>query len=218
MTEAVISGLVSGLLVTLFVVVFHAWWVKIIVPWFEDRVYKDARIEGKWLALYPTTIELRQENVSLSRHGHEVKGNIICSTGPDEGEKYSVHGSFRNMILVLIYETSDMAKTDRGTLTLKSVSNADRLEGTLSAYTDDTDSIESVPVIWFRTKAAMDKKLAMLKKREDILEKARKKQEMDANELRHLLHEKTEDDDLCGSDSDGEVGEKSNRSGEKKDG
>ena len=46
MTENIITGLVSGLVVILFVLVFRSFWNAVIVPWFEDRVYKDVKIEG----------------------------------------------------------------------------------------------------------------------------------------------------------------------------
>jgi hypothetical protein len=72
---------------------------RILVPWFEERVYKDAQIEGKWFSLYPTTEEHRQETISLTRHGHAVTGTMICTAGFDEGEQYQLSGSFRNLIL-----------------------------------------------------------------------------------------------------------------------
>jgi len=59
MNENIIAGLISGAVVTLFIIIFRSIWIKIIEPWFEDRVYKDAQIEGKWFTLYLTTIDNR---------------------------------------------------------------------------------------------------------------------------------------------------------------
>jgi hypothetical protein len=142
-----IVGITSGLVVTLSVVVFRALWISKIVPWFEERVYKDAKIEGEWFSLYPTWSDLRQEMIFLIRHGHEVTGTIMCTKGQDEGEKYDIQGSFRNMILPLIYEVNDRTKTDRGTITLKAVENATRLEGVIGLYSNRTDSIRSSNVV-----------------------------------------------------------------------
>ena len=49
MTDNIIIGLVSGLAVTLFALVFRNFWNAIIVPWFEERVYKDVKIEENGL-------------------------------------------------------------------------------------------------------------------------------------------------------------------------
>ena len=53
MEANIISGLISGLVVSIFVLVFRQFWNSVIVPWFEERVYKDVHIEGKWFGLFP---------------------------------------------------------------------------------------------------------------------------------------------------------------------
>ncbi len=82
MSENLVAGLVSGLIVTLLVVLFRSLWRDTIVPWTEDRVYKDIRIEGTWYSLYPAFLSgahasERQEVISLDRHGHAVSGSIV---------------------------------------------------------------------------------------------------------------------------------------------
>ena len=152
MTDGIISGLISGVVVTIFVVIVRAMWKRIITPWFEELVYKDAMLEGKWFSLYiDQNIMTRQETISLKRHGHDVSGTLICANGPDEGTSYSVQGSFRNMILPLIYETNDRSRTDRGSITLRSVRDGERMEGKAAVYDTDADAIESIQVIWFRS-------------------------------------------------------------------
>lgn len=169
MGESLISGVVSGLLVAVVVVIFRGVWKEILVPWFEERVYKDARIEGEWFSLYPKWSDRRQEAITLTRHGHAVAGTIVCTTGKDEGERYDVTGSFRNMILPLVYETSDRQKTDRGTITLKLVGNARRFRGIVAAYSNHRDLISSGEVVWFRSKAELNKALEALQSEEKRL-------------------------------------------------
>src|SRR5881227_3242734 len=96
-TSGIISGIISGLLVAFVLIVFREIWRRWLVPWFEERVYKDAKIEGEWYSLYPTWADRRRETITLERQGHAVSGNIICTHGFDEGERYIVAGSFRNM-------------------------------------------------------------------------------------------------------------------------
>ncbi len=134
MQENIISGLVSGLTVTFLVLVFRQFWHTAIIPWFEERVYKDVQIEGKWFGLYPLSRDLRQDVIVLKRHGHTITGIITCTKGGDEGDEYSVCGSFRNLLLPLTYESTDKTKTDRGSITLKCVRDGERLKGEISFY------------------------------------------------------------------------------------
>ena len=149
MQENIIAGLVSGIVVTIFVLVFRHFWNAVIVPWFEDRVYKDVRLEGKWYGFYPTSGDLRQDVIVLKRHGHSIKGKMICAKGEDEGDEYSVTGSFRNMLLPLVYESTDKTKTDRGSITLRCTTNGERLTGKIALYNTYEDTVISASVTWF---------------------------------------------------------------------
>lgn len=168
MKENMIAGLFSGLLVTLLVVVFRSFWENILVPWFEDRVYKDIRIEGTWFSLYPEANDpKRQEIITLSRQGHTVTGTMTCTNGKDEGESYCLSGSFRNLILPLIYETADRSKTDRGSITLMAIHNGQRLHGKIAAYINERNAITDADVIWFRSKTDLANALVMLEKQKE---------------------------------------------------
>lgn len=157
MSENIIAGLVSGVLATFLVFVFRSFWVAVLTPWFEERVYKDIKIEGKWFSLYPSDSGNRQEVISLDRRGHAITGTIVCATGGDAGEKYQVSGSFRNMLLPLAYESTDSSKSDRGTITLKSIHNGERLAGKLAFYNTLDDSITTTNIVWFRKKSDLEK-------------------------------------------------------------
>jgi hypothetical protein len=171
-----VAGVIAGLVVALFVLVMRAIWQRLVIPWFEDRVYKDARIEGPWFSLYPLDVYRRQETISLSRHGHYINGTISCTNGPDAGEQYEISGSFRNMILPLIYETSDPSKTDRGTITLKLEQNARQFTGVAAAYHTHEDSIQPLVVQWFRSKKAVEDFISKLDAQKQELEQLRKQQ------------------------------------------
>jgi hypothetical protein len=177
MIENFTIGITSGLVVTLFVVVFRNLWIAVITPWIEDRVYKDAKIEGKWFGLFPNQANLRQEVISLKRHGHEVSGKLICTEGGDEGEEYILKGSFRNLILTLTYESTNESSTDRGTYTLQCIRSGERLSGFLSTYNGLRDKIEPCSIVWFRTKDDLESFISKIEKRKDeirALETSRK--------------------------------------------
>ncbi len=119
-----------------------------------------------------------------------MTGTIVCTEGEDTGEEYRIAGSFRNLILPLIYESSDRSKTDRGALTLKLIRNAERFEGKLAVYNTEEDAIGDVDVIWFRSKDQLDAFAAELEKREEQTKRFRERM----REARNARHELTDVD------------------------
>lgn len=110
---------------------------------------------------------------------------MICKHGADEGEEYSLCGSFRNLLLPMTYESIDKNKSDRGTITLKSSHNGQRLVGEIAMYETRSDSIDTAQVIWFRNKDDLEKTVVYIKKNREKLKKIREKE----NEIREELSE-----------------------------
>ncbi|MFH1415078.1 MAG: hypothetical protein ABIH89_03200 [Elusimicrobiota bacterium] len=81
MISALSVGIFSGLVTTLIVVVLRQIWVKMISPWFEDQVYKDAYIEGKWYARLRIDDDCWDEIWELKRIGHKTSGTLTAVTG-----------------------------------------------------------------------------------------------------------------------------------------
>jgi hypothetical protein len=44
--NSLLIGTLGGLVATFLTVVLRRYWINIIIPWYEERVYKDAKIEG----------------------------------------------------------------------------------------------------------------------------------------------------------------------------
>jgi len=184
--ENIISGLISGITVAFLVLVLRSFWAAIIIPWFEERVYKDVKIEGKWFCLYPTSKPLRQEVIVLKRHGHSVVGTMTCIEGADVGDEYSICGSFRNMLLPLTYESTDKTKTDRGSMTFICQRNGERLTGTISLYNTVEDRISAANIIWFRSKDDLNKTITKIESRRDEIEKIREERKRLSEEEKEI--------------------------------
>lgn len=187
MESNIIAGLISGLTVTFIVLVLNKIWSNIVEPWFEERVYKDLHVEGKWFSLYVNSVHFRQEAINLKRAGHKVTGNMMCKCGPDDGEEYTLDGSFRNLLLPMTYESKDKAKTDRGTITLRAVHNGERLIGRVSLYNTKRETISSAFVIWFRSKSDLEEQVEYIKSHREELEKIREKSDAAAEELKEFF-------------------------------
>jgi hypothetical protein len=142
------SGVISGLVASGLLLFFSSFWGSSIVPWYEERIYKDARIEGKWRGVItmPTGGQSRY-SIDISRIGHDVSGRI---TGVDSGESYKMKGEFRNMILTLEYESSNPNSIDRGCFTMILINNGKNLKGCGSFYFPPSHQVEKADIEYAR--------------------------------------------------------------------
>jgi hypothetical protein len=147
--EQIGIGIIAGLLTTLLVVVVRQLWVTVIEPWYENRVYKDVRIEGVWHGKYGEG-EFGEEVVRISRVGHNVTGSITVTNGPDKGQSYVFSGTFSNLILTAAYTAKDTSNLDRGSYCLMLVNNGSNLVGYSSFYEDSKHKIVSGKCTWSR--------------------------------------------------------------------
>jgi len=60
---ALLNGVLGGLIATAIALFFREVWAKIITPWYENRVYRDARIEGKWKAQFSNSSYTDKEKI-----------------------------------------------------------------------------------------------------------------------------------------------------------
>ncbi|KPZ70356.1 hypothetical protein AN944_02428 [Shewanella sp. P1-14-1] len=189
MFENVVSGLVSGLVVSFLVLVVGRFWKGVVEPWIEERVYKDLHVEGKWYSLYVNTGDYRQEAINIKRHGHTINGHMICKTGADDGEEYYICGSFRNLLLPLTYEAADKQKSDRGTITLMSSHNGERFVGEVAMYDTKADSIGTTKVIWFRNRKDLERTVKYIKLHREQLDEIRERERHIQDELSDFFEE-----------------------------
>lgn len=140
-------GIVSGLVTAALVLGIRNFYVKVALPWYEDRIYKDAKIEGKWKG---EIVDTGEEVVALKRTGHRITGNIVIVSGPDKGEVYEFAGEFRNLLLTLEYWSTRDGSLDRGTYTLMLTENGRKLSGQVAYYEDDKHKVYSGDVNWVR--------------------------------------------------------------------
>lgn len=150
LAPSVFIGTVTGIIVSVLIWAAQQFAVKVILPWHEDLIYKDAKIEGRWSA--KATIEGADvERIwVITRKGHAITAKVTSTHGPDAGETYLVQGTFKNMVLTGSYENTDRASTDRGTYTLRLVHDGALMEGVLLASSSDSSCVLSSPYILTR--------------------------------------------------------------------
>lgn len=147
--EQLLPGVVAGLLATAIIFVIQVVYVKVLRPWVEEFLYKDLRIEGRWLVTYTESEEFT-EAVELTRSGHDVSGSITVTGGPDKGRVYLLTGTFKNLIMTASFSGKDESRLDRGCFTLQVKNNGQKLKGYSIYYQDDDNEISCLECEWVR--------------------------------------------------------------------
>jgi len=148
---SLIAGVVAALITTLFLWSGRILWKSHLKPWYEDLLYRDARIDGRWEASMNGSLgDDYKEEISLEQTGHSVKGSIICIAGPNKGRKYEFEGSIRNSILSATYSTIERTALDSGSFTLQLIENGKKLKGTATYYFDKEHTLKNAEYVWIR--------------------------------------------------------------------
>src|SRR5436309_2533283 len=101
--SSTLSGVVGGLIATLICVVFSSFWIRVLELWFEERVYKEVHIEGRWNSTYIFDGVVRKGIWEVHRIGHTVKVLVTRIEGPKAGSSWHYVGTFKNLILTATY-------------------------------------------------------------------------------------------------------------------
>jgi hypothetical protein len=139
-----LSGILGGVIATLICVVFREMWIKVIDPWWEEKVYKDAHIEGRWTSKYTLDGVARESVWAIHRIGHSIKATVTRTKGPDAGSTWTYVGTFRNLTLTATYSRADRRMLDRGAITLMLENNGEMLRGWLTFYSNRENQVRSV--------------------------------------------------------------------------
>ncbi len=147
LTELFINGVAGGMVATGLTAAINGIWLSKVIPWYEERVYHDARFEGDWAAIETFSDSNQKEagkfSISLKRKGHHVTAKSTCLDGPDKGKIYLMTGSFKNLILTLNWVPEDTKSLERGTIAAKLVENGRKFIGYGAYYSPITEKVHS---------------------------------------------------------------------------
>lgn len=142
-------GVIGGFIATFLTLVVRKYWLSIILPWYEERIYQDAHFEGVWEVTETYTTEQRTGKyiMEIHRQGHHVEGTLTGVDGHDSGHVYLLDGSFRNLILTLNWIPREKTKLDRGAWVLKLKENGNKFVGFGGYYSTKTEEVLSCEVV-----------------------------------------------------------------------
>ena len=146
---ALSTGVISGVIAAVLIFVGLRYWNRVIVPWYEDRVYLDIKIAGDWETTGQEHGETFHEAAKVEQNAHRVWGEITYKT-ESEFIQYEFEGEFRNLLLTARYWVKADNNLDRGTFTLMLKNNGRTLKGFYAWYLDDDNDVISDSYEWTR--------------------------------------------------------------------
>ncbi len=155
---SILTGIVSAALLALFNWVIRELWKTHLSPWWENKLYSDARIDGNWESKLTTEMDDDyRERVTVNQVGHSVSGKFVCISGVDKNNAYEFRGTIRNTILNCYYWNTDKGSLDSGSFTLRLERNGELLVGYTTYYFDIDHSLKSRAYCWSRIPKVLKK-------------------------------------------------------------
>ena len=130
---SLVTGVISGLLAVFLVFVITTCWRKILVPWYENRIYQDIRIDGVWSGSGVEREKPFTEVIRVKQIAHRVEGEIVFKNRNAIIE-YIFKGEFKSLLLTAQYYAKQESNLDRGTFTLLLHNNKKTFHGYYTVY------------------------------------------------------------------------------------
>ncbi|QJR30028.1 hypothetical protein [Limnobacter profundi] len=148
--ETVTLGIVSSLIAT-FVFLGLGWVLKkVVLPWFEDKIYRGVRVDGRWKLYFNN-----QKNskffgmLELKQNGDRVSGSFTYeNTDRTEVMTYRLVGAVANSYVNISLAPTARRSIDTGSLVARIYEESGlQMTGTLIYISTKNGQIESAPVL-----------------------------------------------------------------------
>lgn len=148
-------GVVSSILTAGLVYLLN----KLVIPWYQSKVYEGISIAGTWHAdLDPeiSTPERRVENdMTLHQHGHKVRGSVIKRTITGDKritENFTLEGRIRDRFFYGYMYPKDKDRLSALSFLYQVKGNGSTLSGLRVFYHILESEIRSLPEVWRKQK------------------------------------------------------------------
>ena len=152
--ETIAVGVFVGVLTAVLLSLVKKFWVKVVVPFWQQLRYQGADISGVWDAHYKDRETETSLSLVLRQSAHDITGSMhFSTTNGDLKETIDFHikGTYWENYLTLSAQSKDKKVFSGGVMYLKSVSNGFCLDGYFSFRDSNTDSVTSPKILFKRT-------------------------------------------------------------------
>lgn len=146
LAATIFIGVLSGVIASVLFFALGRIYQKILVPWFEERIYKGINVEGVWQLEHIDYTHHRRITLELTQHAQKLSGTSIhiatseTATG-DRLRRYRINGRIQDRFLLLSGEPSDSSRIGAVTFLLEVVGDGQVMEGFSTAYSTVTSQV-----------------------------------------------------------------------------
>ena len=152
---AILIGVVSGILASIIIFICAQFFYKIIIPWYQNAIYRGIDISGDWTAKYNFSggVEVEQ-TIELKQKGHKITGTFSSrSSVPSTGistSTFTLVGEIFDNYVDIEYRKNDKRFIGRGSILFKVKEGGAKLQGNLVAIDKYSTEIMTGEAIWNR--------------------------------------------------------------------
>ena len=159
---AIICGVIAGVVTSAMFFIIGQLFGKVVIPWYQDLVYKGVDLRGKWIAQksYPSGISYHY-SILIEQNAHDLKGSMTISKmnsqpGPPGGQlgdyvqSFVVWGSTWEGFITINLTSSGRRSLSFATSLLQIRNRGESLVGQMVYRSSQNDQVESEDIIWTR--------------------------------------------------------------------
>lgn len=135
-SEAILLGIISGLITSAILFLLLQVFNKIVLPWFQDIIYSGVRIEGQWYTqkIFKETGTIQDELMEIKQHAYKLSGiYTVTKRIPDtenvELKTFVLEGKIKDGFVHLVSHNTDKTKIGITCSLYKVASGGDSLIG-----------------------------------------------------------------------------------------
>ena len=157
--NALLLGIVSGLITTFLLWLINNYWVKTFTPWYEKRVYRGVIIQGTWHLVDETDDDKdadpwgQYEIINLKQIAHRLKGSatLVPKKGTDVGTiGLDVLGDISDRFVSLTLKSPTQSRLSYSVSLLEIVGDGNVLRGSTVIYDVSNEKISAHEVEYTR--------------------------------------------------------------------
>lgn len=146
-------GVLSGVLTSALIFLVRKIYLRVFLPWYEDRLYKGVQLDGKWEGETNDFKFLFE----LVQNGYRIKGlfgvEVKSSKPEDQYENlYKIKGHISDNYVVLEYWTMSRKRTGLGSFLLRVQDGGKKLMGSVVFVEEGEMDVNNITELVLRRK------------------------------------------------------------------
>lgn len=137
--SSIFFGVVSGVMASALLLLLGLLYQRVLLPWYEDRVYHGIMVGGTWRVEHMSNSNRRDITIELVQRANRLIGaSIHVATGDnvagDRVRRYSLEGEIRDRFVYLRGVHSDPARIGANSFLFEVIGDGQTMQGFSSAY------------------------------------------------------------------------------------